>query len=182
MNIFWLHLNGRLMAVLHADAHAIKMVLEIAQMCSNVYYHYTPSIKPDTVYKKTHVRHPMSVFVCQNKANFVLVAKRGIAIAQEYTRRFGKTHKCEAVLAGMLECPPDFTVCPPPEYADTTVLAEYGKYHVPLCMPEEFHDKNACVAYLRYYLHKLLTVPRLRRWNRRTTLALPLAIRLARAI
>ena len=179
MNIFWLHTNGRVMALLHADAHAVKMILEIAQLCSNVYYHYMQGSVECKVYKKTHAHHPMSVFVCQNKRNFVLAARRGLAIAREYTRRFGKTHKCEAVLTGMLECPPDFSVCPPPAYSDTTVLAQYGMYTVPLCMPEEFHHHNACVAYTRYYLNKLLTVPRLRRWNRRETFALPLAVSLA---
>ena len=76
MNIFWLHTNGRVMALLHADAHAVKMILEIAQLCSNVYYHYMQEDVECKVYKKTHAHHPMSVFVCQNKRNFVLSPPR----------------------------------------------------------------------------------------------------------
>ena len=177
MNIFWLHPNGRIAALLHADPHVVKMILEIAQMCSNVYYHYTPSHRPAKVYKRTHVRHPMSIWVCQNKAHFLRAIQFGLHLAAEYTHRFDKTHGCESVLRGMLECPPDFTTLPPPEYLDTTVFGTLGDVRVPLCMPECFHNPNACVAYSQYYLHKLLTVPRLRRYRRRTTLALPLAIR-----
>ena len=77
----------------------------------------------------------------------------------------------------MLLCRPDFASVAPPAYLETTVFGQYGSVRVPLCMPGCFHHDNACVAYSKYYLHKLLTVPRLRRWCQRTTLALPLAIR-----
>ena len=179
MNIFWLHRNGWMMALMHADPHVVKMILEIAQMCSNVYYHYTVSKQPAKVYKRTHARHPMSIFVCQNKQNFVLAVTRGLQIAAEYTQRFGKQHKCEDVLRSMLSCPPAFDTNAAPEYTDGTVFGSYGEFSIPLCMPEEFHDADACMAYLKYYHHKLATVPRLRRWNRQTTLALPYAIRVA---
>ena len=177
MNIFWLNRNGRVAAALHADAHVVKMILEMAQMCSNAYHHYATSRRPERVYKKTHMHHPMSIFVCQDASNFLMAVQFGLQLAREYTRRFGKTHKSEHVLRSMLLCRPDFASAAPPAYLDTTVFGQYGTVRVPLCMPECFHDDNACVAYSNYYLDKLLKVPRLRRWRQRTTLALPLAIR-----
>ena len=179
MNIFLLHVNGRLMALLHSDAHVVKMILEMTQLCCNVYYYYTQVAEPSKLYRKTHVRHPMSIFVAQNRLNFMLVISRALHLAAEYTRRFGKTHKCDAMLKDFRACPPDFASCPPPAYKEDTVLADYGPFRVPLCMPSEFHDANACVAYGQYYLHKLSTVERLRRYRRGTTLGLPLAIRTA---
>tara|TARA_B100000963_G_scaffold353687_1_gene368844 strand:+ start:2002 stop:2562 length:561 start_codon:yes stop_codon:yes gene_type:complete len=179
MNIFFLHYNGRIMALFHADAHVVKMPLEIAQMLSNAYHHYGAAHFPAKVYKKTHVHHPMSIFVCQNEHNFRLAAMNGLSILQEYTRRFNKTHKCEAVLRDMLQYPPDFSSTEPPVYSDATVFGVFGDVQVPLCMPVEYHHTNACVAYSRYYVFKLETIPRLARWYRSTDHALSAAVKMS---
>lgn len=162
MNIFWIS------ARLHADVYVVKLVLEIAQLCSNAYHWHPPLMKPEIVYKRTHASHPLTIFVCQNEHNFKIALAHGLCIAQEYTRRFHKTHKCEGVLRAMLHRLPDFSRNRPPAYAKTTVFGTLGEFRVPLCMPACFHHADACVAYLRYYKHKLSTVPRLRRWFRTT--------------
>ena len=167
MNIFFLHTHGKTNALLYADKHVIKILLEIAQLCSNVYYVRTPSQNPVRVYRKTHVQHPMSIFVCRSESNFVLAISLGLQLAAEYTRRFRKQHKCKQVLKSMMSCPPDFTVGDAPEYKASTKFGRYGSVQVPLCMPEAYHHPDACVAYRRYYLFKLHTIPSLRRWYRK---------------
>ena len=54
-----------------------------------------------------------------------------------------------------------------------------GDYTIPLCITDaSLHHEDAVVAYLQYYLQKLDTVPGLRKWNKKQTLALPLVVRL----
>lgn len=179
MNIFFLHTNGWVMAMLHCDSHVSKMILEIAQLASNVYHHYDSHATK--LYKKTHTRHPMSIFMCQNVHNFTLCVIRGIQIAKEYTLRFNRVHSSELMLHDMLSCPPDFTRASPPEYSEGTAFGSYGPFMIPLCIADRsLHHTDACVAYTQYYLDKLMKIKRLRRWRKKTTLALPLAIRMAR--
>lgn len=178
MNIFWLHKNGRVMALLHCDKHVVKMILEIAQMASNVYYHYSGETGMK-LYKRTHAKHPMSIFMCQCLANFELACTRGLFLCREYTRRYNKEHKCEEMLRGFIQCPPDFSLGSPPDYSESTVFGRIGDFSVPLCITDSsLHHPNAVVAYLQYYLQKLDTVPGLRKWNKKPTLALPLVVRL----
>jgi len=110
----------------------------------------------------------------------MLVVLRGLALAKEYTRRYGKTHRCELLLRDYKTCPPDFESATPPQYSCTTKFGQYGSFRVPLCMPDQFCNDNACIAYCQYYLHKLIEQPKVRKWNRQDTFGLPLAIRIAR--
>lgn len=176
MNLFLLSLRPAAMATAHSDKHIVKMILEATQVLSNAYHWYLQS--DDAPYRKTHAMHPVSVFVAQCPDHFHLVGRRLLAMCAEYTRRYHREHKCEAIAVGMLTCPPDFTRRHPPVYAnESQAFGAYGKYRVPLCMPAEFHHSNACVAYCNYYLQKLIDLPKCRQWRRkRDNVALPLYV------
>ena len=155
MNWFWLHSDRRTLAYLHANEHCVKMILEATQVLSNTYHHY----HGNGHYKKTHVRHPVSIFVAQNKRNFCLLLLNALQLCVEYTTRYTRTHKCEGVLVHMWNNPPNFSLGTPPPYNDDQVFGLYqGVFRVPLCMPPEFYNADACIAYRKYYTHKLDTL------------------------
>lgn len=95
------------------DKRVIKMALESAQMLSSAIQLAGGSAP----YKITHPNHPCSVWVRQSKENARWLYDHGIALCAEYSSRFHKVHKCEAVLLQMrddIELLPnaDFTMLP----------------------------------------------------------------------
>mgnify|MGYP001284277271 CR=1 FL=1 len=67
--------------------------------------------------------------------------------------------------SSLIRAPPRFGA--PPPFKPDTVQAQLGHFDdVPLCMPPQFHHPRAAIAYHRYYLHKLHTVPKCARWYR----------------
>ena len=158
MNLFWIR------AAFLADCHVVKMPLEYAQLLSTTYYFYEQI--PPSGYKKTHAGHPCTIWTAQSARHWHTVAQLAFAALREYTRRFGRVHKCWFKIAAMVRCPPVFHG-KPPCFKPETKLAEMGDFiDVPLCMPKTFHHPRATVAYAQYYLNKLRTVPKCARWNR----------------
>ena len=155
MNLFWLR------AALLADPHVVKMPLEYTQLLSTVYYLHQQV--PPSGYRATHKAHPCAVWAAQSLRHWRAVAMLAFDALREYARRFGRTHKCYYKVTRMMRQPPIFGA--PPTFKESTVLGTHGSFKdVPLCMPVEFHHARASVAYHRYYLHKLHTVPRCSRW------------------
>lgn len=76
------------------DKRVVKMVLESAQMLSTA-IHCVGGYGP---YKKTHVNHPCSVWARRSAENYHWLLSHFKALCNEYTRRYGKTHKCEQYL------------------------------------------------------------------------------------
>ena len=66
------------------------MVLESAQMLSTAIL----SQGGDAPYKSTHVNHPCNVWVRATNKNYLWLLGHFKALCAEYTRRYGKTHKC----------------------------------------------------------------------------------------
>jgi hypothetical protein len=109
------------------------MILETAQLlCTAIWV-----FGSEAPYRKTHVNHPCAVWARENKKNWHWLKKFGLYLCQEYTYRYGKTHKTQAVLES-LECPelPDGDFSPPPQ-----------------CMPDEYKvEGNTVQAYRNYYV------------------------------
>ena len=162
MNIFFLNKDPVKAARVQCDQHVVKMILETAQMLSTVAheykYHNTPGI-----YKPTHENHPMTKWVNTHKNNYLWACEHGLALCDEYTKRYGKVHKsqkliqilhdlCKSVFCfrGMSfdggECNSTF-ITPPP-----------------LCMPDEFKQDDFVKAYKEYYKAKLLSWKSPPRW------------------
>jgi hypothetical protein len=76
------------------NKRVVKMCLETAQMlCTAI-----SSFGVNTPYKPTHRNHPCNVWVRESKENWLWLYQHGIALCEEYTRRYHKTHKCEGII------------------------------------------------------------------------------------
>lgn len=137
MNIFYLHYNVIVCARWHVDRHVVKMILETCQLlCSALW-----SLGIEAPYKNTHKNHPSAVWTRDNISNWKWLQALGMALCYEYRYRYGKIHRCEEIIQGLL-IPPlprgDFT---PP----TPVMPEeYKRYG-------EGGDIDSLASYREYY-------------------------------
>lgn len=135
VNIFYLDSDLRTAASYHCDKHVVKMILETTQVLSAVYHRYGA----DAPYKETHKNHPSTKWAGDSSANYVWLHLLGIALCREYTKRYGKIHKCEQYLNNELRDPPPgiphVEFCAPPQ-----------------CMPDEYKvEGDTVAAYRNYY-------------------------------
>lgn len=114
MNIFYLDHDVTKCAEMHNDKHVVKMILEYAQLLSTAHrildgtqltvlsasgrkkkVWQLPDYRDSVLYSATHANHPSAVWVRQSKQNYLWLANMLIALCEEYTHRYGKTHKVE---------------------------------------------------------------------------------------
>lgn len=163
MNIFYLNSNPQLAAQDHIDRHVVKMILETAQLLSTAHrvvdghieltnkidkrgksksikMLLLPDKKKDVIlYKATHINHPCAIWARDSINNYMWLYELFVALCDEYTHRYGKIHKTDALLRSVLSTPPtnirhaDFS--PPPQ-----------------AMPEKYKNENAVFAYQNYYV------------------------------
>ena len=133
MNIFFLHKHPVIAAQMQCNKHVVKMVLETAQMLSTA----ARAQGHDVGYKSAYPKHPMTLWVNQSADNFRWAWLHGMSLAKEYTNRYDKIHKSQAILE-QLE-----------NYAtgDESHITE-----PPQCMPDEYKTKNYVEAYRNYYV------------------------------
>ena len=96
MNIFITDVDPTKCAKYLDNKRVVKMILESTQMLCTALN--VLSEKQITRYKSTHVNHPCNVWVRQRIQNWRWLYNHAKALAKEYTRRYGKRHKCEDVL------------------------------------------------------------------------------------
>lgn len=146
MNIFYLDRDPMLAAQYQCDAHVVKMIVESAQLLSTCY-------ADGTYYRHTHINHPCAIWVRKSRDNFSWLLRHAIALCEEYTRRYGKTHKTEELLRRMTQ--------------DLPVLPTGIDDVMALAMPDEFKVSNDPVeCYRAYYRNKAVTMHRFRYTNR----------------
>jgi len=127
MNIFILDRDPVLAAQYQCDKHVVKMVLETAQIMSTI------SGGP---YKPTHKNHPCVLWAEAELAHYDWLSRHGKALCTEYTRRYGKTHKSQAVIE---HCALVVAYRLPP-------IEEFVQ-----CMPEQYRQEDPVEAYRAYY-------------------------------
>ena len=143
MNIFALDLDPIMAAEMHVDKHIVKMPLESAQMLCTLN-------APNAPYKPTHINHPCTLWAGATSGNYDWLVRLGLALCDEYTHRYGKEHKCQAVIEKLRSPPASVPVGPLTSFA--------------LAMPDECKHDDAVQAYRRYYrTHKA----HLGTWKRR---------------
>tara|TARA_R100001129_G_scaffold64127_1_gene43804 strand:+ start:4514 stop:4984 length:471 start_codon:yes stop_codon:yes gene_type:complete len=136
MNIFFLDNDPKVAAQSLCDKHVPKMALETAQMlCTAVNEHGGTS-----AYKSAYKNHPSTVWARRSKETFSWLFEHGLAICAEYTKRFGKVHKCEAVI---VDC-----------YSQVSLLPEGGVHTPPQCMPDQYRCESLVDAYRAYYINE----------------------------
>ena len=109
MNIFVLDRDPSKAAHMMCDKHVVKMILESAQMLSAVLdYQYRSDRKGESNdpviktyglpgYPRAHAKHPCTLWARDSKENAMWLVKHMRALCFEYTRRYGKFHKQDAL-------------------------------------------------------------------------------------
>lgn len=136
MNIFILDNNPKRAAQFHVDRHIVKMPLETAQLLCSV-HHMSGTINM-IPYKLTHKNHPCSVWARQSLSNYKWLCELGLELCYEYTHRYGKVHKCQAVIKWCEENLPN--------------IADNGLTPFAQAMPDKFKNRDHVAAYRGYYL------------------------------
>lgn len=142
MNIFYLDKDPVKAAQLQYNKHVVKMILESAQMLCTAHHCHGLDYETEWVpYKKAHVNHPSTRWVRQSASNYLWLYYHMLALGDEYTKRYGKTHlsiiKCKEPLA---------------KYPDG--ILHTGFSEPPQCMPDEYKRESAIHAYWLYYVHE----------------------------
>lgn len=132
MNVFILDLNPRLAAQYHLDKHVVKMPLETAQILCTVLHEFGI----EAPYRKTHAKHPCTLWAKQSEQNFDWLVQLGIELCNEYTYRYGKVHKCFDVIKHCQLNKPrlpniktDYALAMPDEYKTNDVVTSYRNYY-----------------------------------------------------
>ena len=142
MNIFYLDKCPVKAAQLQYNKHVVKMILESAQMLCTAHHHYGNG--DNVPYKKAHYNHPSTIWVRQNSIHYDWLYDHMIALGDEYTKRYGKTH------LSIIKCK-DLVYLPP---GIPTVMFNQP----PQCMPDEYKDECSVKAYWNYYIGEKHTV------------------------
>lgn len=136
MNIFYLDECPVKSAVMQCDKHVVKMILESAQMLCTALHEKGI----EAPYKSTHKNHPCSIWARQSDLNYAWLYEHMVELANEYTRRYNKTHKTsnhfEFLKPNFLYTLKDLKDLPPP----------------PQCMPDEHKRESTVEAYRQYYI------------------------------
>ena len=146
MNIFILDTDIKKCAESHCDKHVIKMILESVQMLSTV----CRQSGLDIGYKPTHPHHPCTIWVSKSLSNWVWLRHLTSYLNEEYRYRYNKKQNHKSYdLANILPLPniPDIGLTP---FAQA--------------MPEQYKNKNAVIAYRKYYLNEKTN---LLKWTKR---------------
>jgi len=158
MNIFFLDRIPQHAAKYHCDKHVVKMVLESAQLLStahrlldgqskagksksgrNVKRWTLNDYREGVLYQAGHVNHPCAVWVRANIDHYRYVYDLLYFLIAEYRSRYGKTHKCEALLGPLLSAPNNISF--DAEWIDP-----------PQCMPDDVKvPTDTVLAYRQYY-------------------------------
>jgi len=134
MNIFYLDADPAIASKYHLDKHVVKMPLETAQILCTIHWLQGN----EAPYKATHKNHPCTIWVNQSIKNYDWVCQLGLELCKEYTFRYGKTHKCEAIIQWCIENKPNLPIDNMQDYA--------------LAMPDEFKVNGDVVqSYRNYY-------------------------------
>lgn len=142
MNIFVLDTDPQKAAEFHCDKHVVKMIVETAQLLSTAYHVNDPVAASKLfLYKKTHTNHPCAIWVRQSKENFNWLLNLGFFLCQEYTRRYKKFHKTNAVF-NILKSNP------------LTIFPQKGFTSQPACMPDYCKKSDVVDSYRNYYCNE----------------------------
>lgn len=136
MNLFIVDRDPRRAARALCDRHVVKMTLETAQILCTVAHmngHQPP-------YRPTHLHHPCVVWTAACYANWRWVIAHGLALADEYERRFAREHKSRAVIAWA------------DEHGAGPARTRMRRQPFVQAMPEEFRHRDPVLAYRAFYM------------------------------
>lgn len=148
MNIFFLHWDPRICAMMHVDKHVVKMILESTQMLCTA--HHVTESKYIPPYKMTHKNHPCNVWLRESQSNYRYLVALGIELCKEYTYRYGKIHKCQAYIEELEKNIPN--------------IPEKGFTKPAQAMPDMYKSNDSVESYRSYYFFDKIN---LHSWKKR---------------
>lgn len=139
MNIFYFYDCPVASAKAQPDKLLVKMPLESAQMLCASHRELDGDEFADAngLYRSTHKHHPCSVWVRETSANYMWLYDHFVALSNEYTKRYGRTHASFAKLHEVLKTLPKN-------------LTRGEMTTVKQAMPDEYKDPDPKVAYRNY--------------------------------
>jgi hypothetical protein len=165
MNIFYLNHNPKIAAQEHVDRHVVKMILESAQLLCTAHrvldgriqsvtqttaagkqrtikkYVHPNSNLEKILYSCTHMNHPCAIWTRDSINNYMWLYELFVALCDEYTFRYGKTHKTDLLLRDILKNTP-------------ANIAMSGATPPAQAMPEKYRNADPVIAYQEYYIHE----------------------------
>eukprot|EP01130_Rhizamoeba_saxonica_P003561 TRINITY_DN1493_c0_g1_i1.p1 TRINITY_DN1493_c0_g1~~TRINITY_DN1493_c0_g1_i1.p1 ORF type:complete len:226 (+),score=34.83 TRINITY_DN1493_c0_g1_i1:62-739(+) len=140
MQIFILHLLPKKNASSYCDKHVVKIILEIAQLCS-VAHQLARNPEYEPPYRITHRNHPWAKWVREKDHNYNFAVSTGLHLCREYTRRYHKTHKCQQHFD-------NFSIYKPASFPSTGPMDPF-----PQCFSKVYHDENPVQGYRNYVIN-----------------------------
>lgn len=135
MNIFRLHDDPVIAATMAIDKHVVKMPLESCQLLHTALHQY--GFTANWLYKPFNPKHPSCIWARQSRSNFKWLVDHGKALCAEYTKRYGKQHKCSFLI---VQAEHEASIIP--EGSETKLL---------LAMPDQFRSLDVVHSYRLYY-------------------------------
>jgi len=147
--------NPKIAAKMLDDVRVVKMITESAQMLSTAHrildgrkilVHTTsrnrthwelPEPFESNLYKVAYRNHPCNIWIRETTDNYQWLFDHFVALAQEYTLRYGKKHKSSGLIRFLLRYPLNIMDGP------LTFPA--------LAMPEEYKSSNFVESYRSYF-------------------------------
>ena len=140
MNIFYLDKCPVKAAQVQYNKHVVKMILESAQMLCTAHHCYGDKYQVENVpYKQAHLNHPSTVWTRRSKSTYMWLYNHMMALGDEYTKRYGKTH------LSITKCK-DFLATPPRHIQGNDWVQP------PQAMPDEYKHPCSIQAYWNYYI------------------------------
>lgn len=138
INIFILNEDPGQAARDLCDKHCVKMILESTQLLCAVAHKRGFEV----VYKPTHKNHPATIWLGKSSANWNWLCIHGFALSKEYTLRYKKIHKCQAIIQNMFDRTKEI-------WGEKKLYTEHTPFMQ--CMPDEYKRESAVEAYRAYY-------------------------------
>ena len=158
MNIFYLDTDPVKSAELHCDKHVVKMIIEYAQLMSTAHrvldgeeyvdrtannrrikrWRLSDQHMENVLYKASHINHPSNIWIRSSDSHYQFVYDMFVALCNEYTHRYGKTHLTEEKLKDILQHLPNN-------------IASADFVDPPQAMPDDVKTHDAIDAYQNYY-------------------------------
>jgi len=147
MNIFYLDSDPVKAAQIQYNKHVVKMILESAQMLCTAHHCYgNAEQKLNVPYKQAHLNHPSTIWARKSRATYRWLYLHMMALGDEYTKRYGKTHLTITKCAKFLNVPP--------------VHIQGDEWsEPPQCMPDQYKVPGCSItAYWNYYEQEKYTI------------------------
>ncbi len=150
MNIFVLHNDPLLAAMMLDDLRVPKMIVESGQMLATALrawgmddddlVHTGVVTLKGTPWRSTHRNHPCTVWARESRSNFLWLAEHALGLCYEYRHRFGKTHGSESAIEAMESL--------------ASMIPEGPLTPFALAMPDEFKTDDTVASYRAYFRTK----------------------------